>query len=225
MKRLLVVFFLCTTISCAQNSVIPTAFDLQNLFRKIISGKAELMETLTTICQKGDTVLPSFQTLLNTPPLKSNNGIAIMRQRRGWYFSAMALEQIGSVNSYAILQSLAQSHPDKEVRGFAINSLAESYYSKCISDSTQPDRTILHILVLSIDDTTYLTTKENTIGTIARDGLMRWTGFDFGEDVRKVPGIRGTIIQVPAELRKDRELWWQTVGIKLIWNATDGQFE
>ncbi len=225
MKRLYVLFFFLITISQAQTSTVPSSSDLQDIFRKIISGKVELMTTISAIGKNGDAIIPSLQTLLNTPPLQSKNEVENMRQRRGWYFCAMILEQIGTVNAYSVIENLAQSYQDNEVRGFAMNSLADTYHFKCISDSIQPDTSVLHILVLSIDDTTHVSIKENTIGNIARNGMIRWTGLDFGEDIRKVPGIHGTITQVPADLRKDRELWWQTIGSKLKWNPLDGWFE
>ena len=204
---------------------LPSAIDLQNMFTMVTLGDIDLISVLNTVRSKGDTVLPVLQELLTTSPIQSGDSVEIKYQQMGWCFSALALERIGSPQAYSIIQTIALSHSYNEVRGIAVNSLAYSYYLKCNSENSTPNNTILHTLILSIDDTTYLSQQQCTVGSIARDGLRQWTGIDCGDDPRTAPGNSESDFMSPEELKAAREEWWQTVGSKLTWNAIVGLFE
>ena len=196
------------------DAVIPSLFELLDTPPVTPSDSTPAAGTIEIPVDSTSTEDSTQFIQVSAEPFRSDNPDEALRQRQSWYYAAMAIEGIGTDYAYSSLQRLAKSHQDKDVRGFAMNALSNSYYDKCISDSTRPDPELLHIFIINIDDTTRVSTLQTTVGSIARGGMLRWTDIDFGQ-----------IVQPSAEKKKAREAWWQNVGSKMKWNKITGRFE
>ncbi len=135
----------------------------------------------------------------------------------------MALDLIGTPLAYQVLATVAQSDSDTQVRGMALRSLAMGYFYRAKQDSLVPDKAVVGILLHNLDDTTYVNECGRTIAQIARDGLINWTGTDYGE---VLPDSVRTKEQqrLGMTITQYREQWFQNNSANMVWDPSKDHF-
>ncbi len=158
-------------------SSIPTPAELKVVFTKTKHGEYTAIEALRKIVERKDKAIPALQYYLNVQidSIKRNDFDPSK------IYAVLALEAIGTKQSYEVLTQLAINHSEAEVRGTALKTLSNSYYSRVVEDSLKPNKDIVHILLNQCDDTTYVNFCHKRIGDIAREGIKNWLGVDYGE--------------------------------------------
>jgi len=118
---------------------------------------------------------------------------------------------------------VVQTDSNSQLRGAALNSLAESYYYRARQDSLSPDKGVIGLLLQNLDDTTIVKQYGCTVGTIARRGLKNWSGVDYGQ-------IPPDSIRVKEEKRLGMTLTqfrlqqWQKDEPNSAWDSKTGHF-
>lgn len=199
-------------------SQIPSLEEVNNLFFLAEQGERDPAIVTNEISQRMDNAIPSLkQFFLKTTEEMHNTSNKKKMYAKGKY-GVYVLGAIGTQKARELMSDIALTHPDKEVRGLAVNILARNFYSKVESDSLEPDKELLHVLLKSADDTTYVKVCENRIGDIAREGIKNWTGEDYGNAHKKNNRNPGT------NFNSYNEQWWQNNSIKVKWNRSAKRF-
>ncbi len=209
----------------------PTARQITTLFIETTEGIHDPFMVLRKIGSMGNSVVPALKTFLfDTPVIKeavlSPDGKtvdSVTAPPPNKLYGVMALDLIGTPLAYQVLASVAQSDSDSQLRGAALNSLAQSYYYRARQDSLVPDKAVIGLLLQDLDDTTYIAQYGCRIGTIARRGLKNWTGKDYGQ-------IPPESIKAKEEKRLGMTLTqyrlqqWQKNEANVSWDAKKGRF-
>lgn len=198
-------------------SEIPTMGEINNLFFLAEQGKRDPFIVANEIALKMDNALPALRAFL----LKGTEERADTSKKKKKYakgeYAVYVLDAIGSPKAKQLLSEIALNQPDKEVKGLAIKMLSWNYFNKAENDSVEPDKELLHVLLKSADDTTYVKGCEKQIGNIAREGIKNWTGEDHGntKDKGKTKNNNGTHSTIFTSYS---EQWWQNNSHKVKWD-------
>jgi hypothetical protein len=219
----------------------PTLFELTKIFAAPGRGRLDPFAALQAVIGKGDSAVSALDSLLFSDPIAE---IITTRMRIGTgvggdpgreiaksdtvrpnkLYAVMALEGIGTKASYPVLVRTAQLHPNIDVRGIALNAFASTYHEGERLQKFVPDKELLHLLLANVDDTTSVPYLAKSFGQIAREGLIRWLGQDFGEPqgaTRRLHDAKGAD---RGSLTDYREQWWTTIGSKLSWDENSQKF-
>ena len=219
-----------------------TLSELTKIFAAPGRGKLDPFVALQAVIGKGDSAISSLDSLLFsdaiadiiTTRMRFGTGVAgdagreIEKSdtvRPNKLYAVMALEANGSRESYPVLVRTAQLHPNKEVRGIALNALASTYHEGERLQKFVPDKELLHLLLSNVDDTTSVPYLAKSFGQIAREGLINWLGQDFGEPqgaTRRLHDAKGVD---RGSLGDYREQWWSSVASRIAWNAGSNSFQ
>jgi hypothetical protein len=233
MTRYLVLFLICFYSSRVQAQTVssdsltlsaaPTAAELVNAFALAGQGRIEPFELIQTVIQRGEDAVPALDAILaaQNPPdtsLITNalHSIAL--------YSVQALEAIGGQSAFASLCRVATTHRSLDVRGSALNALANAFPSEDSAHLVTPDTDLVHMFLRNVDDTTMVISVQKSLGQIARDGLLNWTGWNFGEPQGKDKLVHIDELQSEVPLSTCRELWWESNGASVRWDAEKGRF-
>jgi len=220
----------------------PTLFELTDIFAAPGRGTLDPFVALQAVIGKGDSAVSALDSLLFSDPIAD---IITTRMRIGTgvggdpgreiaksdtvrpnkLYAVMALEGIGSKESYPVLVRTAQLHPNKDVRGIAINAFASTYHEGERLQKFVPDKELLHLLLANVDDTTSVPYLAKSFGRIAREGLINWLGQDFGEPqgvIRRLHDAKGLD---RGSLGDYREQWWSSVASRIAWNTGSNRFQ
>jgi len=199
-------------------SEIPSVGEINDLFFLAEQGKRDPFIVATEISARMDNAIPSLQAFL----IKSAEQLSDTLNKKKMYadgkYAVYVLDAISSQKAKALLSEIALTHPDKEVRGLAIKALAWNSYNKVEGDSLEPDKELIHVLLKSADDTTYVKECDNRIGNIAREGIKNWTGEDYGNAPKK------NNENSRSNFTSYNEQWWQNNSIKVKWNRSTKRF-
>ncbi len=135
-------------------SASPTADELTSLFTETGEGLHDPFLVLRKIGSMGNAVVPALQTFLfDTPILRvgvldphGNTVDNVNAPSPNRIYGVMALDLIGTPLAYQVLATVATSDSDSQVRGMALNSLAEGYYYRAREDSLVPDKAVIGLL-------------------------------------------------------------------------------
>jgi len=146
-------------------------------------------------------------------------------------YAVYALDAISSSAAEELLMTAAGSHPDINIRGLALKTVACNIYYRLKNNSMPagnnsltPDKEIVHIMLDNADDTTFVSCCKEAIGKIAREGLKNWTGQDYG-DLPNQKNLSVNSMNASLSMKAYREQWWQNNNSKLNWNSNTGHFE
>jgi hypothetical protein len=136
----------------------------------------------------------------------------------------ISLECINNQEAAGLLMKVARDGHDIQSRSRALNAIANTFYHNGYTDSTTPDKEIVHLLISNLDDTTYTDSQGKPVGQIAREGIINWLAVDPGE-----PQGRERIVSVGTPRRNQtisalRDLWWARISNSLEWNKGKGRF-
>ena len=212
-------------------SASPSAQELTSLFTETGEGLHDPFMVLRNIGSMGNSIIPALRMFLfNTPVIKtavlSPDGKtvdSVDAPAPNKQYGIVALDLIGTPLAYQVLATVAQSDSDTQVRGMALRSLAMGYFYRAKQDSLVPDKAVVGILLQNLDDTTYINQCGRTIAQIARDGLINWTGTDYGEvlpdsvQAKEQQRLGMTITQY-------REQWFQNNSANMAWDASTDHF-
>jgi len=249
MKRILFLFSSCLLVGelsaqaldSLKLSPVPSAQEITNAFVSAGRGRLNPFIVLPAIIAKGDQSVPALSTVLSSDSIAqiiqyqiqqigsvidstSARKVTVDTLKPNKLYAVMALEGIGSGAAYAVLLVAAQSNPNLNVRGFALNALACTYHNGTILARFTPGKEVVHLFLNNVDDTTKVAYLHRSFGQIAREGLINWTGWDMGE-----PQGKNSLVVVPLQpqpmlLSAYRELWWQSNASSLKWSGQTGRF-
>ena len=226
MKKIIITLLLSCAVQIivAQQQVsiseTPTSEELRVAFSSAGSGAADPFIIIPEVVKKGNKAIPALEDLIFTTAGKDQKPEEVQRTA---LYAIMALEAIGTDTAYNVLFKTASTHSDPEVRGQSLKALAQSYYQKAQEDSVAPDKEVLHILLISVEDTTQTQYQNSSIAQIARDGIQNWLGQKAGEEINC---SRADTVDVSLTRRNDfRKMQWQNMSEKLQRNRVNGLFE
>jgi len=199
-----------------------TAEGLRNLFTtRWLNGKVS-SNIIAQVVEKGDDAVGALEDLAFA------NADAQGASQQGQVYSLYAvrvLDIIGTSRAMVVLSRVSASHQDYEVRGFALDKIAWSYYNRMRTGSNSPNKDIIHLFLNSLQDTTFVKFKQKSIGEISREGLLNWTGLDFGKaglGDKRFGTVHGEANKTLREFRKE---WWRMNSDKLQWNPGLSKFD
>lgn len=209
----------------------PTARQITKLFIETTEGIHDPFMVLRKVGSMGNQVVPALKTFLfDTPVIKiavsdPNGKIdSINTTKPDKRLGLMALDLIGTPEAYQVIATAAQSDSNVELKALALRSLALNYYHKAKEDSLTPDPAVVGILIDNMDDTSYVNQLGCRVGQIARDGLKRWTGVDYGE----IPSSKvrdNEEKRIGMSLSQYHDNWWKQNSSKMKWNGKKARFE
>jgi hypothetical protein len=213
-------------------STVPDAVQLTNLFSKIASGQRDPFQSIPFIASRGNNTLPALQSILTG---QINQTDSITAQKNSLY-AVMVLEAIGTTQAFSAMIQIASQDFDPEVRGAAMNSLANVYNQIAQGKQIITNDTIVMVFALNADDTTQVKSLQMSIGKIACEGIFNWTGLQWQEPMTaaqeamvdstaaQISGvlIRGQQRQAAAEAHRQ---WWEENRNRLQWNPLIGRFD
>ncbi len=221
-------------------SDLPTVQELKRILVATGEGRLDPFLALPAAIGKGDAAVPSLDTVLFSDPIVeiihrkvriggggpdagSTMDVAdTVRLNR--LFAAMALEAIGSRASYPVLLSAVQRHDDVDIRGMALRALAGTFHEGERLEKFIPDKELVHLLLVNVDDTTRVPYLQKSLGQIAREGLIAWLKQDFGEPQGKNRRLRDAKGGDRGSLAEYREEWWQLNASKISWDDPTRSF-
>jgi hypothetical protein len=207
-------------------SIAPGAQELADLF---ISAGGEIDEAMKAVAGKGENAVEGLTQLLFSETITGSQGdqFGEMVLPVNKVYAVLALEAIacdsgGNALSTAALIQVANSHTNPEIRGVALNSIANVYYKKVVHEKLLPNMNVIGALVQNASDTTFVFHYQRPIDQIVQEGLIHWLGLDFGDpqfyDMRTKNGKKTSV----EEFCKH---WFKDYKQKLIWNNETNHFE
>jgi hypothetical protein len=215
-----------TVVKLPVLSFAPSAQQLSALF-SATESQVNPKIAIQMAASKGDSAVTGLAQILvgNSGPVGSplvSTPDTLMPTK---IFALSVLETIGSPAAIAILLQSVSSDKSPLIRAYALNALSKTYYKKVQTENLTPGINVIGVLFQNVDDPTYIGDFQKSISQISYEGLMRWTGLDFGDpcfaDARtKAGGAEG-----PLSPEAYRKLWWANNATKLAWNRATGHFE
>ncbi len=213
-------------------SSVPDAVQLTNLFSKIASGQKDPFQAIPLIASRGNNALPALQSILTG---QVNQTDSITAQKNSLY-AVMVLEAIGTSQTFSVMIQIASQDFDPEVRGAAMNSLANIYNQIAQGKQIIINDTVVMLFALNADDTTQVKYLQKSIGKISCEGIFNWTGLQWQEPMTAAQEyiadsmaaqasgvlIKGLQRQASAEAHRQ---WWLDNQNRLQWNPLIGRFD
>lgn len=209
----------------------PTARQITRLFINTTEGIYNPFMVVRGIDSLGNKVVPALKTFLfNTPVIKeavkepTGTIDSISAPKPDKFYAIMALSLIGTPQAFQVIGTAAASDSNPQVKGMALRALTTTYYYEARQNRITPDKSVVGLLMNNLYDTTYVRSCGYSIAQIARAGLKRWTGVEYGQATsakfRKMEEQR-----LGMSLAKYREEWWQKNSSRMTWNVKEGRFE
>jgi hypothetical protein len=211
--------------------LIPDPVQLTNLFNKMGSGQRDPFQVIPLIASKGNKTLPALQSILSG---QINQTDTITAQRNSLY-SVMVLEAIGTAEAFSFLIQIASQDYDPEIRGAAMNTLANVYNQIAQGKPIILNDTIVMLFAMNADDTTQVRFLQKSVGKIACEGIFNWTGLQWQEPMTAAQEVIADSIadQVSGVLIKGKQReelaiahrqWWEDNQNRLQWDPLTGRF-
>ena len=212
-------------------SLVPDPVQLTKLFNKMGLGQRDPFQVIPLIASKGNKTLPALQSILSG---QINQTDTITAQRNSLY-SVMVLEAIGTAEAFSSLIQIASQDYDPEIRGAAMNTLANVYNQIAQGKPIILNDTIVMLFAMNADDTTQVKFLQKSIGKIACEGIFNWTGLQWQEPMTAAQEVIADSIadQVSGVLIKGKQReelaiahlqWWEDNQNRLQWDPLTGRF-
>ena len=213
-------------------SAAPTEQELAELFIFACNGEMNPLDAVDLAVEKGENAVAGLTELLfsqinySTKPKPADLPDSIIFIAPNRIFPVLALEKISTPGAIAALLRAAESHPNIEIRGIALNSIAKTYNDKIPKEDITPDKVIISVLMGSVEDSTYIGYLQKTTGQIAEEGLLQWLGKDFGElqidEAKEKVGDKEPVVRMSVS--EYRRQWMQENEKNLVWNKEKKKF-
>jgi hypothetical protein len=207
----------------------PTINEINNLFQLATNGRRDPFRIIALVSSRKDNSVPGLNAFLFTDNMKIKDSTVKITANK--QYAVYALDAIGSAAAEELLINAAGSHPDINIRGLALNTVACNFYYRLKnnnmsagSNSLTPDKEIVHIMLENADDPTPVPCRNEALGKIAREGIKNWTGLDYG-DLPNQKNLNVNSMNASLSMKAYREQWWQNNNSKLNWNSNTGHFE
>ena len=194
----------------------PTLSEIIKLFMLSSEGKRDPFVAASEIALKNDNAIPALKTFLFTPADQLIDSTRVSKLKSSKKFAVYALREIFTEKSIQLLTGIIETHPDKEVRGVAVSSIAWNFFNRVKYDSLQPDKEIIHALLQSAGDTAFSGICESKIQDIAKQGIKNWMGIDYNNLLNTAAGT--------SLITSDIYTWWQNNSNKIMWNNNTKEF-
>jgi hypothetical protein len=134
------------------------------------------------------------------------------------------------------LIQIASQDYDPEIRGAAMNTLANVYNQIAQGKPIILNDTIVMLFAMNADDTTQVKFLQKSIGKIVCEGIFNWTGLQWQEPMTAAQEVIADSIaaQVSGVLIKGKQReelaiahrqWWQDNQSRLQWDPLIGRFD
>jgi hypothetical protein len=232
-------------------SAQPTAQELADLFISACGGTMNPLDAVGLAAEKGESAVAGLTELLFSETIHgskqpvNNPAVDTIVIYPNKLYPVLALDSIGTQNAIAALLRAADVHTNPEVRGFALNAIANQYCqfidtSKAKRIKFQPDKMVIRILVNNAGDSTYIGYLQKTIDRIAHEALVQLLGMNFGDPQFKearIKAAKGKVKMTGEQLSPDQvegqpeetaanyaRLWWNENEKNLSWNKETRHF-
>ncbi len=210
-------------------SSTPTVSEINNLFLLATKGQRDPFRIVSLVASKGDNAIPALEEFLFQPVDTTKDSTAITKIHPNKQYAIYTLDAIASQNAEELLKTVVLTHPDIDVKGLALKTLAYNVYyriknNNSSSQSLLPDKDLIHVLLQNADDTNYVNSCNETIGKISREGINNWTGEDYGDLPKNQENVKIAGNQ-EINIMQYREQWWQNNNSKINWNKNTNKFE
>jgi hypothetical protein len=202
--------------STLQLSPTPGTREVVAALLPVARGESDPFVALPRVIELGDSVVPALSTVLSADSCfaaSEFNHPTIDEVRKTRLFGIASLEAIGTQSAFDVLFGIASSSSELEHRGAALRAIGSSYHTNAYLDFNTPDKELIHLLILNLDDTTSVRSLQKSIGLMAREGLIAWMNLDPG-DPQGQGGPTG----------QSREAWWQSIRSSLKWDEASRLF-
>jgi hypothetical protein len=212
--------------------LIPDPVQLTKLFNEMGLGQRDPFQVIPLIASKGNKTLPALQSILSG---QINQTDTITAQRNSLY-SVMVLEAIGTAEAFSSLIQIASQDYDPEIRGAAMNTLANVYNQIAQGKPIILNDTIVMLFAMNADDTTQVKFLQKSIGKIVCEGIFNWTGLQWQEPMTAAQEVIADSIAaqvsgvlIKGEQREELAIahrqWWQDNQSRLQWDPLIGRFD
>jgi len=208
----------------------PTPQELADYFVSSAQGDETPYEAILTVALSGDSAVSGLSELLSSDSLHTSNRFAsrlappldtMKFLTPNKLYAILSLEAIATPKAYSILQATAASHPDPEVRGLALNSMANVYHAAISKSKVIPNKDFLPLFFNPADSEKFIGCLGKTIGQIAKEGLNNWLGLDFDEPQFASQRSIGNQLLPGSEFTS---LWWKANSANLMWDGNSRHF-
>lgn len=200
----------------------PSAQELADLFVRVSHAEIDPFELIGEVTARGDSATPGLSELLFSQSIRGTMtevpGDTALRPAAGLppnkIYAVLCLRGIGSQFAFSALFQAAVGHPDKNVEGLALQSIATDYLHKIQSGDLTASKEPVHLLIRAStrsDESEFLKTQ---IRRIALDGLKNWVGSSVA-DTFEPQTVKAT----------DVEIWWEQNEKNLSWKDEKGRFD
>jgi hypothetical protein len=204
-------------------SAAPSVGEINSLFYLADQGKRDPFIVANEIAEKMDNAIPGLKTFLLKSIEEKNDSTKTKKLYSNGLYAVIVLDKIGTITAKNLLREIASTYSDKEVRGLAVKTLACNLYNQASSDSLEPDKEVLHVLLQNAEDTTYISYCGNKIGKLAKEGIRNWTGNDYDNLLNGNLTARKT--KAAINNSKYNEQWWQNNSDRISWDVNLKQFK
>jgi hypothetical protein len=214
-------------LSDNQPTTAPGSRDVLRLLLPAAQGLSDPFAAIPNVLDCGDSATKSLHdiALLDTC-FASGEFVSSSKEekRHARLFAIVCLGSLASSDGYRALLGIASNTQDPDVKCEALTALGIAYHRNSFLDLNKPDTNLIHLLLMNLDDTSYLVRVQKSIGQVAREGLMEWTGRDFGEPQGRTLQVSVSDPKVRTPLYLARQLWWDEMARKVSWDANNRQF-
>jgi hypothetical protein len=206
---------------------ITKPLDVKQILLETAQGRRDPFVSLPMIIERKDSaIVPLAAVFRSDFELEGKDSLGIWESLKGRIrvMSLTCIAGIGTRSAFMTLMQAASSSKDVNCRGEALKGLASAYYVNGFVKSNVPDKELIHLFLSNVDDTAIVSHLQSTIGAIAREGMIAWTGRDLGEPQGMTTlvhlGSSGKTV-LPPELR---EQWWGANSTKVSWDPGTARF-
>jgi hypothetical protein len=206
----------------------PTSSELKELLGKASKGTVDPREVIDALSKPDGRFVPTMRELLFSQRMNPGSTVSADEGSTRPSYVPMpahrilikALENVGSSDCYMCVYDAVTKHPDPQIRGLCLNSLANSFQPKATTGFIKPDKQLIYLLLHQASDTLAIDELGKRVGDIAREGLKNWTA-------------KGGSRPVPATLRINAdnksastylEHWWSRRSSRIAWDPIAGLF-
>ena len=224
MKKVECVLFMsiCFTATAQLSSVSP-ATRIAATINDAATGRVSASVVQENIGGSDDSTVSLLRSYIMDLPAKSSDEVTDFLTKRA-VLVTKALLWIGNSRSVLTLLEVSTSCANEQVRSQALDAIAREFYSASLSSDATPPKEIVHALLTSVDDDSYVGDLQVRVGDIAREGLSNWLGMDFGEPRGSAVRIKVGKEKQEMTLREYREWWWNRNSGNLEWDRITGRF-
>lgn len=203
-------------------------FDIRAAIERSARGELDPFDVLPHVIARRDSAVQILSEIVNAEASSLPTGAGIRTDptgRRARIYALQCLEGIGTVEAFEAVFAIASTHVDRELQALALRGLAVGFYRGSYQDIMTPDKKLLHLFLMNVDDTTHVAQLGATVGSIARQGVVNWFGQDPGEPRGSGFLVKESTKYSTVSASGRRTLWWNAYSGRIRWNAQQRVFE